>query len=281
MLQLIVENQYGEQLNFSNVRDYAVKVTGLTPGTATINMTKIAAKDGSKFNSSTLDERNIVLTIFPCNSVEQNRINLYKYLRLKQYVKLYLKNGRRDVWIEGRIESIEGDLYEAPQQLQVSIICPDPYFKAVNATICEFSAVNPLFSFPVAFSSEGSAISQLDTYLQKNILNDSDEETGIIVDLYATGTALEPTIHNITTGETFTVNHEFNAGDKVRLNTRTGEKSLTLVRDGTETNILNQMEIGSKWFTLRVGDNLFSYTAVQGAENLRVTINLQPIFTGV
>ena len=84
-----------------------------------------------------------------------------------------------------------------------------------------------------------------------------------------------------TTGENFTINHEFQTGDIVRLNTRAGEKSLTLIRDGIESNILNNMQMGSKWFNLRVGDNIFSYTALHGAENLRMTIELQPIFTGV
>lgn len=281
MLRLIVENQYGEQLDFSKVTDYRVKITGLTPGSATINTTKIATKDGSKFNSSTLNERNIVLTIYPCNNVEQSRINLYKYIRLKQYIKLYLKNGRRDVWIEGRIETVDGDLYESPQMLQVSIICPDPYFKSLTLANYGFSVVKPAFSFAKAIPVEGVVISELETYVQKNIINDSDEETGIIIELYANALALEPTIYNITTGESFTINHEFQAGDIVRLNTRSGEKSLTLVRDGVESNILNQMQMGSNWFNLRVGDNIFSYTALHAPESLRMTIKLQPIFTGV
>ncbi len=281
MLHIIVENQYKQKLDFSKIHDYGVKVTGLTPGAATINTSKIITKDGTKFNSSTLNERNIVMTIYPLSEIEKNRINLYKYFQLKKYIKLYFKNDHRDVWIEGYVETIEGDLYESPQQLQISIICPDPYFKSIETISCDFSSVIPLFEFPFEVTSDGTAISEIETFVQKNIINPSDEETGVIVEIYANDLALEPTIHNVTTGESFTIEHEFQAGDIVRLNTMTGEKSLTLIRDGIESNILNQMETGSTWFKLRVGDNVFSYTAIHGPENLQVIMKLQPIFVGV
>ena len=113
MLQVIIENEYGEQLNFAKSNDYdLLQVTGLTPPVAVINTTVIATKDGSNYNSSMLDNRNITMLIAPKNRIEQNRINLYKYIKPKKYIKLYFKNGKRDVWIDGRVESLDGDLYE-------------------------------------------------------------------------------------------------------------------------------------------------------------------------
>lgn len=283
MLQVIIENKYGEQLNLSNNDDYSlIQVGGLTPPTATINTGVLATKDGSVFNSSRLNDRNITLMIVPRHSIERTRINLYKYIKSKQYIKLWIKNGTRDVWIDGYVESMEGDLFENPQKMQASIICPDPYFKSRETVVTSFSKVTAGFTFPFSIDDDGIAISTMELYTEQNIYNPSDDETGIVVELYArTDRVLEPTLYNQTTGEKFTVSYELTAGDKIILNTKRGEKSLVAIHEGVETNIINNMTRDSKWFTLIAGDNIFSYSCVYGAENLQVTTTLQPIYEGV
>lgn len=282
MLHVILENQYTQQLDLLNSPDYdLLQVTGITPPVATINTNTIATKDGSAFNSSRLGDRNIILVINPKGSIEQSRLNLYKFIQPKKYIKLYLKNGHRDVWIDGYVESFDGDLYAQIQQFQVSIICPDPYFKSRDASITNFSVIEPLFTFPFSITSEGTVISQINNYTERNIVNDSDSESGVVIDLYARDLVLEPSIYNLTTGESFTINHEFQPGDLIRINSRQGEKSLKLIHQAVEINVLNQMNRGSKWLTLAVGDNIFTYTALFGVENLQMIVQLQPIYTGV
>ena len=84
MLEIIVENEYGEQLNLANNMSYVLGgVSGVTPPAANINTTTLATKDGSIFNSSFLGNRNIVLTIYPQNSIERARINIYKDIKAK------------------------------------------------------------------------------------------------------------------------------------------------------------------------------------------------------
>lgn len=281
MLEIIIENSYGQKLNLTNNPFYFAKATGLTPASAIINHAKLAMQDGTTFNSASLDARNLVLTIYPRQSVEQSRINIYKYIQPKKYIKVYLKNGSRDVYIEGYVETLDGDLYAFPQILQVSIICPNPYFKSTNMQTISYSNRVPAFTFPFTPTSEGLIMSKLENYTEKNIVNNSDNPCGVIVELFASGLALEPTVYNMTTNEHFTIEHEFQAGDVVRINTQSGEKSLTLIRDGVETNILHQMAIGSKWFNVAVGDNVFTITALYGVEALQMTVKLQAIYTGV
>lgn len=281
MLQLKIENKYGEQFNFSETTDYEVVITGLTPPNATINTSVLATADGSQFNSSRLNDRNIVMTIYPTRNVEQNRINLYRYIKSKQYIKLYLTTDSRDVWIDGYVTSIDGDLYENPQRLQVSIICPDPYFKSMQLEITNFSNVTGQFEFPFAIDNDGVEISTLTSYGEKTIFNSSDDETGVVIELHAMNTVLEPTIYNQTTNERFTIEYEMQLGDKIILDTRKGKKSLKVIHDGVESNIINNMVPGSDWFNLVVGDNIFSYTCIHGAASLALTITVQPIFEGV
>ena len=282
MLNVVVENKYGDKLNLSSDKDYQLlQVTGLTPPNALINTSKIATKDGSQFNSSTLDNRNIVLTIAPRGNVESSRINLYKYIKSKQYIKLYLTNGSRKVWIEGRVESIDGDLYENPQKLQVSIICPDPYFKAENEEIVSFSVVTEMFTFPFSITSSGVEVSKTTIYSEQTVYNDSDDEVGVVVEIFANSEVSNPAIHNLTTDESFTIEYDMETGDKITLNTKRGEKSVTLTKNGIESNIINHMTRDSKWFTLATGDNIFACTSSSGVENLKVVIKVQPIYEGV
>lgn len=282
MIEVIIENKYGEQLDFTNNPYYTLLIeNGLTPPAARINTSAIATMDGEVFNSSFMDKRNIVMTIYPTCEIEDNRINLYRYIKSKQYIKVYIKNGLRDVWIEGYVESIEGNLYEAPQKLQVSIICPDPYFKSVKGIFTNFSSIVSAFQFPFAIDETGVPLSTMEIYSEKNIFNPSDDETGIIIELYARDTVLEPTIYNQTTNEHFTLEYEMQEGDKIVINTRKGEKSVVVIHDGVETNIINKMVRGSKWFNMVAGDNIFAYECVYGASNLQITFILQPIYEGV
>lgn len=282
MLEVIVENQYGEKLNMTSNNNFElVQITGLTPNNAIINSSNLGLQDGAIFNSSKLDVRNITMMIVPQNNLEKSRIELYKFFRSKQYIKIHLKTNYRSVWIDGRIENVEGDLFENPQRLQPSIICHDPYFKAEEIQSIDFAKVKSEFSFEWTPIAEGQSLSSFEQYSKVNIINPSEDETGIILEFVAMGTVLEPTVFNETMRQRFTIEYEMLAGDKMILNTCRGKKSLIVIRDGVETNIINRINKDSNWFTLKTGDNVFSHTCVFGAENLFLTLKMQPVYQGV
>lgn len=257
-LKLKITNKYSESITLTQNSAFSVaQVTGLTPPLATINTAPIATKDGSLFNSAFLENRNIVILLYPTGAPETQRVNLYKYLKAKQKIRLELETKTRAVYIDGYIESLEGDLYENPQSLQASIICPDPYFKAKTPIVKIFPD-----------SSE-------------EINNTSDEESGAVFELTAAGAVVNPTITNDTTGESFTITYNLQTGDVITLNTRRGEKSLTLTRNGTTTNILNAMSPSSRWITVIPGANTVSYTAASGSADLALKMTLVPIFEGI
>ena len=196
-------------------------------------------------------------SIYPRRSVEASRINLYRYFKAKQKARLSIKTAQREVWIDGYIETIDGNLYENPQALQISVICPDPYFKAKTEVKDNFA--------------NGSA----------SVNNTSDEETGAVFEITATGTASAPVITNTTTGEAFELTTDLQSGDKITINTRRGEKAVTLTRSGIVTNILNDVTPGSKWLQLRTGANALTLTATAGADALGASVTLQPIYEGI
>lgn len=71
------------------------------------------------------------------------------------------------------------------------------------------------------------------------------------------------------------------AGDTITIDTTDGNKGITLLRYGESANILNCLDRGSKWLTLKSGDNLIAYTAVEGVANLQFTIFNKVAYIGV
>lgn len=255
-----VKNKRGDSLVLFPSREYAVKIYGLTSGTASLNFSTVGTNDGSIYNSGRKDNRNLVLEIKPLRDVERNRIALYKIFKLKGLCEFYFKNGSRDVFIEGRVESVEGDLFELGQSIQVSIICNNPNFKALEETVADISSVVPLFTFPFAIAAEGIEFSVIEKAVEKNVYNYGDTESGLLIELRAVGEVSNPAIYD-EAGNSFGIKIDMVEGDKIVINTNKGEKSVTLYKDGVETNIINKVIPGPTWFTLQPGDNVFMYSA--------------------
>lgn len=282
MYTLIVENERGEQLELTHNKSYdVVEVIGLNPPTAAINTAIVSGFDGSRFNSSRIEQRNIVITLNISCPIEANRLILYKYFRVKRYVKIYYKNGSRDVYIEGYVESFENNIFTRLQQPQISIICPNPFWKSTTDINVEFSNMAALFEFPFSIPSEGIEFSSINK-ITTTYINIGDVATGAIIKFYANSDQiLNPIFYNRTTGKYFGLNFDMYDGDVITVNTQQGEKSVTLLRDGITTNILSNRQSGSTWITFEPGENEISYGADEGQSNLNVTVTAVQKYEGV
>ena len=282
MIQITVENNRGEKLNLTNNPGYVVtRIDGLNPPGANINTAITATFDGSTFKSSRVNNRNIVIEIVLDDNVENSRLNLYKYFKTKSKVTLYLKTGKRDVYTIGYVETFECNLFDNKQKAQISLICPYPYFVDINADIVDFSVTTDCFEFPFSIAEDGIPFSETIINSRKSIINSGDIESGLIIQLHATSTVLNPKIYNEDTGESFILNIEMSAGDEVVINTNKGEKGVTHTHNGVTENIINDVASGSTWFEIEPGDNMFLYTADEYPENLRCTFIHADTYGGV
>lgn len=285
MYSLTVQNKYGTKMTLTDDnRYYVIRVMGLTPAAANINTDALAVGDGSLFNSSKVGTRNIVITLKYKEgiNVEEARLALYKIFKTKQWVRIFRKSKTRDVYIDGYVETFDGDLYERGQMAAVSIICPDPFFKAVESTVTDFNAVIRLLEFPVEFPESGIPFSEIRAYSEKSVVNGGDAESGVIIRCNFTGEVENPAFYNLTTGEGLSVAFSFLRGDSLTIDTNQGSKSITLIREGATINMLNYLVQGSAWFLLTIGDNVFTFTADDdGRENMDVVFTSTNQFEGV
>lgn len=282
MYECSVKNHNGEVLNLSTSSNYTLyKITGLQPPASAVNTSKNATSDGENLNSVRVDKRNIVLYMTVEGDVETSRINLYKYFPLKQTVTLYFKNNTRDVYIEGVVELIQCDLFASKQVAQVSLICPQPYFKAVNDLVSYFSDISALFEFPFSIPASGIELSAITTNARKSIVNTGDVASGLIIELDAIGEVVNPIIYDVFKRTHIKLIYTMVAGDRIVINTNQGKKSISLVRNGVATNIMGYMYPSSSWLTLEAGDNLFTYDADSSTTNLQITFTTSVLYGGV
>lgn len=282
MYHLIVENEKGQQLELTNNRNYDVlEIAGTNPPAAAINTVNVAGFDGSRFNGSRVEQRNIVITLNIHHPIEANRLALYNIFRVKRWVKLYYKNSHRDVYIEGYVESFENNPWTQAQQPQISIICPNPFWLSTADTTVNFSNSNAAFEFPFSIPAEGIEFSTLEQ-ITSAVVNVGEIETGGIIQFHATtNQILNPKFYNRTTNAFFGLDFDMYQGDVITVNTNQGEKSVTLLRGGVTTNILADRTEGSTWLTFEPGENEISFGADEGAANLEVSLTITQKFEGV
>ena len=259
MFDLSVKNISGDVLRLTRNNSYAITgVTGLTPVAANINTSTVGIYDGETYNSARLGYRNIVITLYFTHDVEKNRIKLYDYFQTKQFCTLYFSNDSRDVCISGYVETFECDLFSVSETAQISIICPNPYFKSVAEIVNS--------------SSEETTII---------IPNNGDVPAGMDIVINFTGAVTNPVIRNAATGEYFRLNRDFVSDDVVTVNTRNGEKSVKLTHLGVDFNIINALDAGASWLQLRRGNNTLYFNADSGVDHMAVTFKHTDLFAGV
>lgn len=282
MYTLIAENKYGEQLEITNNPRYVITdIDGLYPPEGVINTTQVANMDGSVFNSSRINDRVITITMAINGPAEANRLLLYRYFKTKYPVRLYYENGVRDVYIDGYVSTFSVEYFEKKQTAQIEISCPMTLFRAVKESVTEFANIENMFVFPFAIEAAGIPFSEVALGEQKTIINGGDVETGVVIHLNALGTVLNPKIYNVDTSDRMTLSVEMRAGDEITINTRKKEKSITLLRDGVQTNIVGKLDAGSTWFNLIPGDNVFTYEADEFPEHLQCIFIINNQFEGV
>jgi hypothetical protein len=125
-------------------------IEGLDPVKADISTSPLGSGDGVSHTGSKVASRNIVLTLHPNPNWDtwthaSLRRLLYSYFTPKQPVRLeFYSDDMIPVAIDGVVESAEDNRFSKDPELIVSVICPDPYFIALEPTILTGLTINPI-----------------------------------------------------------------------------------------------------------------------------------------
>ena len=252
-----------------------ISIGGLNPPSAQLNMTQISGMDGARFNSSKLNTRNLVITIRINGTVYANRKELQDFFVTKEQCRFLFENGNGSVYIDGYVESLECDPFTASQIMQISMICPDPYFRSTEAYIVAMSNTLAGFMFPfsieegepIVFSTfESSRITTIDT--------GTPFDTGVEIAVEFSGNVSSFLIANTTSGETIRINYAFQNNDVLYINTIPDSLAVRVYRSGTWINLFPYLATGSKLLTLHPGDNEMGFSADSHDHDDRVEVAL-------
>lgn len=283
MYSLIIQNKDKLQLEFNSI-GAAYNITnaqGLSSPKNTINTNVSALIDGGTFNSAKVNMRTINIAFTIEYPVEVNRLKVYKVLRAKEPITLYYKSNILDLFIEGYVETLDIGHFDKKQKATVAILCPFPYWKNAQQIINQLSVVTNMFHFPFPYS-DSIVFGAIDTEAKAVVVNNGGITTGLTFEIYAKQPVTNPKIFDYVTQEYIGLNFSMQAGDLIIINTMTGEKSVTLIRNALETNIFNNLQRGSTWLQLAAGGSVYVYQVDSGSlQSLEVDIKHYDLYEGV
>lgn len=280
MFFLEVEGKTGYRIKLTqNEGNFQIsKIDGILPPKADIVTTTIAGVDGGRYKSSKIDMRNIVIHITVKGDVEKNRILLYEVFDNGELCTIYFQNGTRNVFCIGYCEDVNGDLFSINQTIQVSILCPDPFWKELSESVFDLSFQKGNFTFPFSIDSKGIEFSAYVANRETKVVNIGDVTSGLIITMNAVGgTVANPAIYNVQTGEAFKVNTTLSNGNELVINTNVGSRGAW--KNGS--SVFKNIADGASWLKVNRGGNTFTYNADSGVEFLTVKVSFNPKYKGV
>lgn len=244
---------------------------------------------GATYQGSVTQKRNIVLSL--SDKVESdhraNREVLYELFKPDSEGELIYSDGEIQRAIGYYVESIVCPGSGRIQRATVSLMCPDPFFTEPSDLIVEMAGWEPRFEFPFEPTKAGFVFGSRVQERLKTIDNQSaSERIGLDITMEAIGQVINPAIEHVQKRQhiaigTSTKKLEMVSGDKIRITTADGNKRVTFIRDGVESNINHYLSEDSEFIQLSRGENSIGYTADEGYEYLMVTIVYRYQYLGV
>lgn len=245
----------GIESDVIQVRD----ITGLEPVKASVNTTPFSAIDGESHNGNLVGKRNIILTLgfnpnWETDTIDSLRDFLYSYFMPKSGVTLrFFDTNRSPCEIEGWVESCNPILFSKDPEMQVSIICPKPYFIGSEAITIEGE---------VKLSLE-IADGTIDLSEGTTIVYEGSIPTGFKLTITPSGsipTYDDDLMIGIVHGTTEVIHFTgpVDATHNIIYSSVTGSKYLRSITDAEViTNLLGTVVDKPSWMTLQRGSNLF------------------------
>ena len=216
----------------------------------------IASIDGTKVSNIKMPDREITVTFFIRGNVESNRRAIHQLCRVRSVMRLHFVTDGGSKYIDGYLKSIDSNRFDNLVEMDLTFICPDPYFKAERGVIVDMSRSYGGFFFPFGMKRVTGIQDLMRTATIDSV---SENETGIIIRVTFLASARGIRITNANTGEYLTVEHSFASGDILEIDTIDGQKDIILYHDNDEQSIISSVLDGSTFFQLQSGNNSFNY----------------------
>ena len=241
-VDVLSENPFQLKIRDAKPTDSIIvdRIEGLTPPAVDLYMGEYA-RDGGFYNGRRVPPRNpvITLTLNPNfskgESMDGLRDLVYRaFLDPRpdtDEITLLLHDDTLPLRsLSGHTETIEGDPWSRDPTLQIAMRCPNPYILGLDTI--QQGVGGPLIT----------------------VIYPGSAESGFVADITFT-TSSSHLYLQTSNRAPMILKHPFQFGDNVVVNSKPGELSVKLTRDGVESNILYSSTADSRWQFLRGGSN--------------------------
>ncbi len=273
--------------------DYVLDQDGLDLGSAvaTHNMTQYIDLIGKHLDSTVLAPRDINIVGWIIGEslevIKKRKVVLDKAINPMYGVKLeigdYALNFRPDTSIQFSKEWDYNNQYMVKFQIQGT--APMPLFLLKDySTFRKNVEKQSDFHFPFSISKDkGVKFGYFPFESIRNMPNDGDVESGMVITLTAGATAItNPVITNLTNGEQIKFVMTLYTGEKLIVDTQLGQQTATLVQGSLRTNAMKYLTIDSDIdMVLALGFNKLSIEADTGEDDMTINVEFSPRFLEV
>jgi len=284
----------GESLNLDLFDPWssgiAVKeITGLGPVKTELSLERYALIDGAFLKGARVGTRNVVLTLIPVgDDVQTERRKIYNFFPVGETITFGVVTSQVAVKSSMIVESVEPNIFSERQEIGVSLIAIDPYWRSNSPSITGlvgFNDVTPLFQFPFSSGDNPKELifGDLSNASGKDINYLGDAETGVVITFSFNGNVSNLTVINQTYDEAMIINKvkDFYRGEQLVLDTRPSKKSVKHIAGGKESFITGVLDIKSQWIKLHPGINTIGLQFVGNPNNMDISIEYETLYRGV
>lgn len=151
-------------------------------------------------------------------------------------------------------------------------IAPLPYFRTDNELQIDAVSTIPFFHFPLIIPPGGLVFGVRQPAQLVSVFNAGSLTTGFTIIFKAVGSCASPKITNARTLEFFEINKSLSSGEKIVIDTLTGEKSVIGTYNNVSSNYYRYKTLDSTWLQLTPGDNIFRFDAAENPQNVEAYI---------
>lgn len=213
------------------------------------------------------------------NQMTERKSMLNRFVNPQQMLEIQYKDYRLDFLPDSSIKygTSFKENNEVMCKFKIEGMAPDPLFKDDHEDLSVAATTKGMFHFPLVINNVEKNPPSIVFGLREpsliiDIYNHGAVSTGMKLVFKATATVVNPMFINVNTQEYFKINKTLVSGERVEINTNTGERKVVGILNGIESNYFKYRDLNSRFLQLDVGDNLFRYDAEENIDGLEVYV---------
>ena len=283
---LIYKNHKGDMITFTYKPPFLLSICdGFHETVGTVNSVSSAYGVGTTWNGTSIGQRDLTIKGTITDNIQENRLLLYDMFPLNSEGTLYYYEGDIERKITCLVEKVSiPEKKGFTRDFSISLVCPNPRFSALAATILSMATWTPAFKFKLVIpKNKGIKFGTKNTTSMGTTENTTEIDYGMTIKFKANDTVKNPYLFNVTTRDIIQIEKTMSAADQIIITTHIDNKNVIYKNavTGEEENINYLIMYGSKYLQVPSGTNTFRSGADSGEDNLETTIEFLPEYEAV